>query len=198
MAFLASGFPTLIEKALFTTLLLTSMAAVPVSSFQFEVGGENGWAKPTGNESETYNEWAIQNRFRIGDTLYFKYQDDSVLEVSYADYTNCDVSNPVVKFDDGETVFEFRRSGLFFFISGRRGHCNAGQKLIVRVLHPSEAVSAAGPAPSPGPAAARGGDEWDPHNLGPPPGHNSTSKLSVASYFITALGGVLVFLYLLM
>lgn len=121
-----------------------------------------------------------------------------MLEVSYADYTNCDVSNPVVKFDDGETVFEFRRSGLFFFISGRRGHCQAGQKLIVRVLHPSEAVSAAGPAPSPAPAAARGGDEWDPHNIGPPPGHNSTSKLSVASYFITALGGVLVFLYLLM
>ncbi|XP_019194678.1 PREDICTED: early nodulin-like protein 1 [Ipomoea nil] len=196
MAFLASGFATLIEKALFTTLLLTSMASVPVSSLQFEVGGNNGWAKPTGNESETYNEWAIQNRFRIGDTLYFKYNDDSVLEVSYDDYTNCDASNPIVKFDNGETVFEFRRSGLFFFISGRRGHCEAGQKLIVRVLHPSEVVSAAGPAASPAPAP--GGDEWDPHNLGPPPRHNSTSKLSVASYFITALGGVLVFLYLLM
>lgn len=123
----------------------------------------------------------------------FKYKDDSVLEVSNADYTTCNVSNPVVKFDDGETVFQFRRSGLFYFISGRRGHCKDGQRLIVRVLHPSEAVSA-GPAASP--AAAGGGDEWDPHNLGPP-GHNSTSKLSVASYFITALGGVLVFLYLL-
>lgn len=39
------------------------------ASFQFKVGGDNGWTKPTGNESETYNEWATRNRFHVGDSL---------------------------------------------------------------------------------------------------------------------------------
>lgn len=43
------------------------MAPLLVSADQFTVGGEKGWAKPTGNDSETYNEWASQNRFHVGD-----------------------------------------------------------------------------------------------------------------------------------
>lgn len=39
------------------------------SGFQFEVGDEMGWKRPTGKERETYNEWAAQNRFHIGDSL---------------------------------------------------------------------------------------------------------------------------------
>ncbi|CAH9119936.1 unnamed protein product [Cuscuta epithymum] len=193
MGFLASGFPRNIQSAVFASILLTSLASVMVSSFQFEVGGKNGWTKPTGNESETYNEWAVQNRFRIGDTLYFKYTNDSVEEVSASDYLTCNVSNPIVKFRDGETVFPIRRSGWFYFISGRPSHCKAGQKLTIRVLHPTEATVVSAPEPAAS-SPAEGGHEWGSHSMG----HNSTSKLSLVSYFITALGGVMVLLYLLM
>ena len=43
--------------------------AAAAAAFQFKVGGERGWAKPNGNESETYNEWATRNRFHVGDSL---------------------------------------------------------------------------------------------------------------------------------
>ncbi|KAI3456806.1 hypothetical protein Pfo_013469 [Paulownia fortunei] len=181
---MASAFNNLLFSALFAA----SVAAVLVSGFQFEVGEGRGWRKPTGKEPETYNEWAAKNRFHIGDTVYFKYQKDSVLVVSSADYLNCNTANPIAKFEDGKTVFKFDRSGFFYFISGQPDHCKSGQKIIIRVMHPSE-VEAPELAPSAG-----GGSGWD----GGPAGVNSTAKLSVISYFMTALAGVVVILYLFM
>ncbi|KAG5546722.1 hypothetical protein RHGRI_018784 [Rhododendron griersonianum] len=97
-----------------------------------------GWAKPTGNDSETYNEWASPNRFHVGDEALFKYQKDSVLVVSKEDYENCITSNPISKFADGNTVFAFDHFGFFYFISGQTGHCKSGQRLIIRVMVQSE------------------------------------------------------------
>lgn len=213
------GLQKLFTFALFSAVFI-SMATLATASFQFRVGGESGWTKPTGNESETYNEWASRNRFHVGDSLCkftirtyiyryiillmfacmlldFKYSNDSVLVVNHTSYTNCSVSNPIFMFKDGDTVFEFDRYGFFYFISGERGHCKAGQKLIIRVMvHP--AMSSPQPALSPMEDGGSGdnGDGWD-SIWGPPP-HNSTIKQTVASYFMTALGGMLVIMYLLM
>ncbi|KAK4344491.1 hypothetical protein RND71_034667 [Anisodus tanguticus] len=187
----------------FNAFVVTFMfvATIFVSSFQFRVGDEIGWTKPIGNESETYNEWAARNRFHIGDTLYFKYKSDSVLEVTPADYLNCNTSSPISKFENGNTVFKFNHSGFFYFISGHTSNCKSGQRIIIRVMHPSE-ISSPVPAPDISPAPAigggdDGGDGWISDFLGPP-AINSTTTLSVLSYFVTALGGVMVFLYLLM
>ncbi|MCD7456131.1 hypothetical protein HAX54_030706 [Datura stramonium] len=176
------------------------VATIFVSSFQFRVGGEIGWIKPIGNESETYNEWAARNRFRIGDTLYFKYKDDSVVEVTPANYLNCNTTSPISKFENGDTVFKFSHSGFFYFISGHENNCKSGQRIIIRVMHPSEISSPAhAPEISPAPAIGGGddgGDGWASDLLGPP-AVNSTTALSVFSYFVTSVGGVMVFLYLL-
>lgn len=45
-----------------------------VFSYQFEVGGDEGWIEPssanfTSDIRDPYNVWAAQNRFRIGDTI---------------------------------------------------------------------------------------------------------------------------------
>jgi hypothetical protein len=116
-----------------------------------------------------------------------------VLVVNSTDYQNCKTSNPVLNFDDGNTVFRFDRSGLFFFISGQPGHCKAGQKLVIRVMHPTESEP---PEPAPSPEVAGSGSDggigWGP------PAMNSTNKLSVVSYFMTFLGSTLVILYWLM
>lgn len=53
----------ILKNVLFFSLFIS------VISYEFEVGEETGWVTPTGNEPETYNEWAARNRFRIGDTL---------------------------------------------------------------------------------------------------------------------------------
>ncbi|XP_010327267.3 early nodulin-like protein 6 [Solanum lycopersicum] len=175
-----------------------------VSSFQFRVGDEIGWITPIGNESETYNEWAARNRFHIGDTLYFKYKDDSVLEVTPANYLNCNTTSPISKFENGETVYKISHPGFYYFISGQKNNCKFGQRIIVRVMHPSEISSpASAPEISPSPAVdgggggGDGGDGWSSDFLDPPV-INSTTVLSVFSCFVTALGGIMIFLYLLM
>ncbi|KAK6230088.1 hypothetical protein QUC31_001606 [Theobroma cacao] len=191
------SLPKLCKNSALFSLVLVFVVMVAATSFEFKVGGEGGWRKPTGNESETYNEWATRNRFHVGDSLHFKYNNDSVLVVNKTSYTKCSVSNPIFKFEDGDTVFQFDRYGFFYFISGERGHCKAGQKLIVRVMvHP--AISSPQPAPSPNgdDGSDHDGGGWDSF-WGPPP-QNSTIKLTVASYFMTALGGMLVIMYLLM
>ncbi|XP_057765460.1 early nodulin-like protein 5 [Salvia miltiorrhiza] len=170
------------SSALKSCFLFIFFSASVVAGFQFDVGGKTGWMKPTGKEPESYNQWAAVNRFHIGDTLYFKYQNDSVLVVTAADYLNCNTSNPISNFRDGPTVFEFDRSGFFYFISGRLDHCRSGQKLIIRVMHPSE-------APSPSPAAGDGGSDWAP------PAVNSTTKIALVSYYMTAFAGLLAIFY---
>ncbi|GFP96437.1 early nodulin-like protein 2 [Phtheirospermum japonicum] len=189
MASAAKAFNNLLCAA----VLAASLAAVLVAGFQFQVGGVKGWRTPTGDEPETYNEWAAKNRFHIRDTLYFKYEKDSVLVVNSADYLNCNISNPVSKFEDGKTVFQFNRSGPFYFISGQPGHCKLGQRLIIRVIHPSD-VEPPVLAPSPAPGGDSGGvlGEWRA------PAKSSTGKLYVVSYFMTAIVGFFVIVYLFM
>ncbi|CAN4097148.1 unnamed protein product [Withania somnifera] len=173
------------------------VAAIFVSSFEFRVGGEIDWIKPIGNESETYNEWAARNRFHVGDTLYFKYKGDSVLVVTPANYLNCNTSSPISKYENGDTVYKLSHPGFYYFISGQ--NCKSGQRIIIRVMHPSEISSPAhAPEISPAPAVDGGdggGDRWVSDFLGPPAA-NSTTALSIFSYLITAMGGVMVFLYL--
>ncbi|GLJ25467.1 hypothetical protein SUGI_0487580 [Cryptomeria japonica] len=125
-----------------------------VGSNQFRVGGPRGWFEPTGNETETYNQWAERNRFQVNDNLYFKYNpdEDSVLLVTNESYYSCNTSNPIASYSDGNTVIKLRRPGPFFFISGAPGHCANGQKLITVVLSPYIHVV------SPSPSQASNGD----------------------------------------
>ncbi|KAG0466766.1 hypothetical protein HPP92_018346 [Vanilla planifolia] len=140
--------PLSILFLLLSACALLSCSADPV---EFRVGGPLGWRKPTGTESETYNQWASRNRFHVGDSLYFKYENDSVLLVDREDYSSCNTANPVRQFTDGNTTFRFDRYGFFYFISGEPGHCLGGEKLIVRVMvHPEMGGTAPSPAPMPG------------------------------------------------
>jgi hypothetical protein len=127
----------------------------------------------------------------------FKYENDSVLVVNHTDYKECIVSNPITKFEDGNTILRIDRYGFFYFVSGQPGHCNAGQKLVIRVMVQSAEVHTPRAAPSPKENGDSGDDGWDSFNWGPP-SLNSTVKMAVASYFLTILGGVLVIFYVFM
>lgn len=56
------------NHVMFSTFFIT-LVAVSVSPFQFQVGGDRGWMKPAGNETENYSKWAEKNRFHVGDIL---------------------------------------------------------------------------------------------------------------------------------
>ncbi|VAI44168.1 unnamed protein product [Triticum turgidum subsp. durum] len=107
---------------------------------------------------ESYNTWAMKNRFQVGDTLVFVYpkDKDSVLVVQPADYNACNTSSYDKKFADGNTVFSLDRPGAFFFVSGVEANCRANEKLIVMVLagRNDTGTGAAPPPAAPAPATS--------------------------------------------
>ncbi|XVF54556.1 hypothetical protein PTKIN_Ptkin05aG0190400 [Pterospermum kingtungense] len=100
---------------------------------QYEVNGDDGWIAPK-HDNQIYNKWASNNRFKVDDTIHFKYKKDSVLVVTEEEYDKCQPSHPQFFSNNGDTVFKFDRPGLFYFISGVTGHCQKGQKMIIKVL----------------------------------------------------------------
>ncbi|KAH7674343.1 Cupredoxins domain-containing protein, partial [Dioscorea alata] len=164
-----------------SNLLLITLASLLLmlgtsTAYEFRVGGENGWSKPDGNETGSYNQWATKNRFHIGDILYFKYVNDSVLVVDREDYNKCETSKPVREFTDGNTTFQFDRFGFFYFISGLKEHCEAGQKLIVRVMVHPEVLS-----PSYAPSPLPNGDDGLSPGSSVKPKSNGAAKLIAGS-----------------
>ncbi|OAY54877.1 early nodulin-like protein 1 [Manihot esculenta] len=117
-------------------LLLSLFACFFFSSsvaYNFYVGGRDGWVL---NPSEKYNDWAGRNRFQVNDTLIFKFKEgsDSVLLVKKDDYNTCNTNEPLKVMKSATSVFQFDRSGPFFFISGNKANCEKGQRLIIVVL----------------------------------------------------------------
>ncbi|XP_030523477.1 early nodulin-like protein 1 [Rhodamnia argentea] len=161
MAAPATSLPPSLSLALLLLLLSISSS----QAGEIVVGGspEGGWTIPSSETTFTLNAWAESSRFRIGDSLVFRYDaaQDSVLQVTRAGYLSCNASGPVAQHvnKDGEAKVELERSGAFYFISGAPGHCEKGQKLIVVVLSPRHAYArVSSPAPAPveleGPAVA--------------------------------------------
>ncbi|XP_015883066.1 early nodulin-like protein 5 [Ziziphus jujuba] len=124
------------SKILIFLLFLSTFKFFFVTSIEFDVGGTNGWNVPKTRDQQIYNQWASQNRFNVNDTICFKYKKDSVMEVTEEEYRKCHSSHPLLFSNNGDTVFELNRPGLFFFISGVSGHCQRGQKMIIKVLEP--------------------------------------------------------------
>ncbi|KAF5181515.1 Early nodulin-like protein [Thalictrum thalictroides] len=130
---------------------------------EFLVGGsKEAWKIPS-SPSDSLNQWAQRSRFQINDVIVWKYnaKDDSVLQVTRNDYANCNISSPIAQFNDGDTKLKLDKAGPYYFISGAKGHCEQGQKMIVVVMSPrSRKQPMISPAPSPvsefqdGPAVA--------------------------------------------
>ncbi|KAL3716651.1 hypothetical protein ACJRO7_008264 [Eucalyptus globulus] len=132
MATLRAGSCKLLLAAF---LLISSLHAFLVTSTEFTVGGEDGWGVRRSNrDRDVYNEWASRNRFKVDDTIHFKYQKDSVMVVTSEEYEKCRSSHPLFYSNNGDTVFKLDRPGLFYFISGIAGHCERGEKMIIKVL----------------------------------------------------------------
>ncbi|KAI3831953.1 hypothetical protein MKX03_036590 [Papaver bracteatum] len=112
---------------------------VVVHSLEYDVGDTKGWVVPQPNASNIYNEWASKKRFQIDDSIRFKYGKDSVMVVSDTDYKACNSTQPIFFSNNGNTIFKLDRSGYFYFISGVSGHCERGQKMIIKVLAVEEA-----------------------------------------------------------
>ncbi|KAG2317639.1 hypothetical protein Bca4012_068545 [Brassica carinata] len=95
-----------------------------------------------------FNQWASHNRFKVGDTIRFKYKKDSVLVVSEDEYKQCKATKPQLYSNNQDTVFKLDRPGLFYFISGVSGHCEKGQKMIIKVIETESSPDSPPPSSS--------------------------------------------------
>ncbi|KAK9279614.1 hypothetical protein L1049_013293 [Liquidambar formosana] len=145
-----------------TTLVLLLLFSFSEAR-EFLVGGNaNAWNIPNSqSNSESLNQWAQSSRFRVSDTLVWKYDStkDSVLRVTKEGYASCNTSDPIEEYKDGNTKVKLDKSGPHYFISGAAGHCEKGQKVIVVVLSARHRFMGISPAPAPvefegGPAVA--------------------------------------------
>ncbi|XP_076959685.1 early nodulin-like protein 9 [Bidens hawaiensis] len=153
-------------------------------AYDFKVGGSGEWSL-----TASYNQWAEKNRFQVGDTLLFKYDDDkdSVLEVSKEDYDNCNTENPIAKHNDGHTVIKFDRSGPHYFISGVSDHCKNNEKLVVVVIADRSHKSPPSPSPS-------GSESPTPPSDVKPPSSSPNGASSVVMSLLCFMGALACFL----
>nr|DAD29380.1 TPA_asm: hypothetical protein HUJ06_030848 [Nelumbo nucifera] len=102
--------------------------------------------------------WAAATRFRIGDSLVWKYdtQKDSVLQVTKEAYTACNTPSLIVAYKDGNTKVELAWSGPFYFINGTEENCQKGEKMTVVMLSPRHHGSSSSDL-APAPAVAQEG-----------------------------------------
>ncbi|BAT98484.1 hypothetical protein VIGAN_09214300 [Vigna angularis var. angularis] len=124
-------------------VLAVMNSAAKIAAREFKVGGDSGWHEPAPNDTAFYNQWASTNRFQVGDSLVFEYQNDSVVNVERWEYFHCDSNNPIGAFDDGNSTVILGSPGMFYFISGTEDQCQKGEKLMVEVMSPRSLPSQA-------------------------------------------------------
>lgn len=83
----------------------------------------------------------------------FKYRKDSVMEVSVEDYKKCNSSHPNFFSNTGNTVYHLNHSGYFYFMSGVSGHCERGQRMIIKVISSDQETNSGGEKSSASPSA---------------------------------------------
>ncbi|KAM1508275.1 uclacyanin-3-like [Malus sylvestris] len=112
-----------------------SPAPTPSSSrapVTWTVGNNSGWTVlPPGS----YQTWAANKTFVVGDTLVFNYSNGThdVAVVTKANYDSCNTSSTLALFTNPPTRITLNSTGENFFICTFTGHCAGGQKLAINV-----------------------------------------------------------------
>ncbi|KAG9455878.1 hypothetical protein H6P81_000386 [Aristolochia fimbriata] len=174
-------------RAVVYSLILVSLLCCFTEAKDFWVGGKDGWKVPSG-VGEPLNRWAEASRFSVGDSLVWKIADakDSALEVTREDYQSCNTSNPISSHNGSEAKVKLGRSGPFYFISGLKGNCEKGQRVIIVVLSPrAKGPSGTSPAPSP--------MEFDGPSIAPTSGASASAMMKGGFLGVVAVLVALVF-----
>ncbi|XP_073152602.1 mavicyanin-like [Henckelia pumila] len=113
-------------------LIFMAFLGFTMGATVYQVGESAGWSV-AGNVD--YGKWASSKTFQVNDTLLFKFdpQYHNVLQVSRSDFHSCDATAPIATYSTGNDSFFIRSPGHYFFFCGFLGHCQAGQKVDIRV-----------------------------------------------------------------
>ncbi|KAI0488298.1 hypothetical protein KFK09_028126 [Dendrobium nobile] len=154
------------------TLLVTFKSVI---SFQYKVGDLDSWGVPPPSLPNLYASWVLNHHFHINDSLFFLYppSQDSVVQVTEKAFNVCIVTDPILKMEDGNSIFKFTSPGTFYFTSGVAGHCERRQKLQIAVPDANGTFFQPAAAPA---AAAAGGPAAYPLVFGPTPEGGSSAS----------------------
>ncbi|KAL9993855.1 putative Blue (type 1) copper binding protein [Helianthus debilis subsp. tardiflorus] len=99
----------------------------------YNVGDSEGW---TILVDTSYATWASSKSFRVVDTLLFRYNPTAhdVMQVNQHGFRSCNITTPWKTYNTGNDSFIIKAPGHYYFICSFPSHCEAGQKLDVRVL----------------------------------------------------------------
>ncbi|XP_034577236.1 basic blue protein [Setaria viridis] len=124
-----------------TTLLVAAAVAAVVGvaallpetacAATYRVGDDAGW-----NTAVDYDAWASGKKFKVGDTLVFRYDTPSEKDVVVVDaqgYAECSVPDNARLLNSGDDHVVLEQAGQFFFICDAEGECDSGMKLAVNV-----------------------------------------------------------------
>ncbi|KAI9381492.1 hypothetical protein POPTR_015G113300v4 [Populus trichocarpa] len=116
------------QKSLFLAVIFTSLRYLSVYSFEYQIGGNENWVVPPAIDTRIYVDWALGNRFQVGDTFSFNFLGDSVMKVRVEDCKKCHSRHPNFF---SNTVYYLNYPASSYFISGVSGHCEKGQRMII-------------------------------------------------------------------
>ncbi|KAG5008828.1 hypothetical protein JHK87_017343 [Glycine soja] len=121
----------------------------------YVVGDGMGWRVP--QDASTYQNWASDKNFTVGDTLSFNFQTGShnVIEVSEESYNSCSSANPIgTTYNTGPANVSLNRGGQHYYICGVDNHCNDGQRLAITVSASSTALPPSATTAPPPPSSS--------------------------------------------
>ncbi|KAK8686096.1 hypothetical protein V6N13_125123 [Hibiscus sabdariffa] len=135
----------------FCAFQLLLLLQTQVLCYQYKVGDLDAWGIPTSANPQVYAKWSKLHSFKLGDSLLFLYppSQDSVIQVTEQSYNTCNLKDPILYMNNGNSLFNITKPGEYFFTSGEPGHCEKKQKLYVAVLSGNGTTA----APSYGPSA---------------------------------------------
>ncbi|KAK2358950.1 early nodulin protein [Trifolium repens] len=94
--------------------------------------GKKSWRFPLPS-FHAFTNWSSTHQFTIGDTIVFEYDKmkESVHEVNEHGYIKCNTRghNHINYYHGGYNKVVLDKSGVRYFISGRKAHCKMGLKI---------------------------------------------------------------------
>uniref|UniRef100_A0A2N9H0S0 Phytocyanin domain-containing protein n=1 Tax=Fagus sylvatica TaxID=28930 RepID=A0A2N9H0S0_FAGSY len=142
------------SAVIFLFLVMMGLCVVSNSmALVYKVGDNEGWSS-LGHVD--YAKWASTKNFHVGDALLFEYNQmyHSVLQVSHQDFLSCNTTSPIAVYFSGEDLITLGSADNFYYLCGVPGHCQAGQKVGIKVTPISPFPSASlSPTPSVSPSS---------------------------------------------
>ncbi|KAK9059363.1 hypothetical protein SSX86_021986 [Deinandra increscens subsp. villosa] len=170
-------------------ILFIVLIQANVFAYQYQVGNLQSWNIPTSADPKVYTNWPKKHTFKIGDSLLFLYppSQDSVIQVTKESYNSCNLKNPILYMNNGNSLFNITSPGVVYFTSGVSGHCEKSQKLEISV-YASDGSLPMPPASGPSGALADSAPSYPTVFGGIPsgPSKSSSSLLNVKTSVLSS------------